>query len=84
MTSSTHDESTERPSSGDALDAGGSTRRTLSALRVAAFWTAVFLPFLAGGVLLSGPESPAEWRLFGALVATSVVSMYVGHPHGAP
>jgi hypothetical protein len=51
------------------------------ALRVVAFWTAVVLPFVAVFVLLGGLESTTDWLLFGALLASNVVSLYVGHPH---
>jgi hypothetical protein len=56
--------------------------RVVGALRRVAFWTAVFLPLVAGGVMLTGLHSVAQWRLFAALAATSVVALYLGHPHG--
>lgn len=56
----------------------------LSAVRVAAFWTAVVLPFAAVVVLASGIESTDDWLLFVVLVSSNVVSLYVGHPHKEP
>ena len=53
----------------------------LSLLRLVTFWMAVFLPFVVGGMLMSGLGSADEWRLFGLLGATSVLALYVGHPY---
>lgn len=50
-------------------------------VRVAAFWTAVLLPFVALAVLASGLDSTADWVLFGALLAANLVALYLGHPH---
>lgn len=84
MTSQSHDESAEQRS-GDALGGGVSpAERLLSALKAAAFWTAVFLPFAAGAVYLNGLESSGDWRLFAALAATSVAALYLGHARGEP
>ena len=55
--------------------------RVLSLLRLVAFWVAVFLPFVVGGVLMGGLGSADEWRLFGLLGVTSILALYLGHPY---
>ena len=85
MTSSKSEEPSGRRTARNEVDARFPVAdRALDALCVSAFWTAVVLPFAAGAVLLTGLESPAEWRLFGAVLVSSVVSLYVGYPDGAP
>lgn len=88
MASSNPHESDEQEGIESRLDGGLSEalsspakHRTTRALRVVAFWTAVVLPFVVLFVLLSGLESTNDWLLFVALVASNVVSLYVGHPH---
>ena len=56
-------------------------RRATSAVCWIAFWTAVFLPFAALAVLLTGIESLRDWALFGGLVASNAVSLYLGHSY---
>jgi hypothetical protein len=52
-------------------------------LRATAFWGAVALPFLNGGLLLDGLSTSAETTAFVALIVLNALALYVGHPHAS-
>lgn len=84
MSSSKRDGSTDRTVAPEATTEGAFAGGDVAIHRLAAFWTAVVLPFVAVGVLVTGMDSAGEWWLFGGLVTASAVSMYVGHPYAEP
>ena len=76
-------DSDDRSPASEAVDAlrRWVERRAVSELRRVAFWAAVVLPFAVLAVLATGLESTTDWWLFGALVASNAVSLYVGHTY---
>lgn len=60
----------------------GSTARALpTAVRAAAFWAAVLLPFFSVAVLATGFGSILDYLLFVVLLSLNVVTLIVGHDY---
>jgi uncharacterized membrane protein YphA (DoxX/SURF4 family) len=50
--------------------------------RAIAFWLAIALPFLNSAFFVRGLATPAEAVAFLGLLATNLVALWIGHPHG--
>lgn len=55
--------------------------RLPTALKAAAFWAAVILPFVALGLLASGLETSTEYVLLVGLLLVNVFALVVGHDY---
>lgn len=69
----------ESPWNGPALQSAAGLAS--GALRVVAFWTAVLLPFVHVGLLLSGLDTETELAVFGVLLGSNLLALVVGHEH---
>lgn len=69
----------EALSVGSGLTARPAVRKGTELVRVAAFWTAVVLPFVYLPLLADGLEGDAT--LFGGLLALNAVALLLGHEY---